>query len=73
MDAYLRTVFVGARNAHVGRLREKVRALSVACWKTASQRFFLKLVVLLHRRRIISARNDAPKTVPHEGLEDFFR
>ena len=70
MDAYLNTVFVGARNVHVGRLRENVRTLSVARWRTGFVHFLLKFVVLRHRRTIISASNDAPKIIPDESLED---
>jgi len=70
MDAYLSTVFVGARNVHVGRLRKNVRTLSVARWRTGIPRFLFELEVLQHRFRIIFARSDAPKTIPDEGLGD---
>ena len=71
MDAYLRTVFVGARNAHVGRLRKNVRALSAAHLQTVSMNFLHNLVVIQHSR-IIFARNHAPKIIPDEGLGDCF-
>ena len=72
MDAYLRTIFVGARNAHVGRLGKNVRALSVAHWRMVSLHFLLKLAVLQRSRKIIFTRNDAPKIIPDESLGDCF-
>ena len=72
MVAYLSTVFLGARNVHVGRLRKNVRTLSVARRRTGLVHFLLKFAVLRHRRTVISASSDAPKTIPDEGLGDRF-
>jgi hypothetical protein len=71
MDAYLNITFLRTRNAHVGRLRKYVRTLSVACWRPEFDYFLLKFAVLIHRRIIIFASNDAPKVIPDEGLGDY--
>ena len=72
MGAYLRTVFLGSRDIHVGRLRRNVRALSVAHPRTVCIYFPHKLVVLQSRARINDARNDAAKIIPDEGLRNCF-
>jgi len=68
MDAYLSTVFVGARNVY--RLRKNVRTPSVAHWRHGNgfPHLLFELEVLQYRSGITSARSDAPKTIPDEGL-----
>ena len=68
MGAYLSADFVGARNVHVGRLRKDVHALGVAYPRTGFLHFSRKLAVLQNRPRIISARSNARKIIPDEGL-----
>ena len=72
MSAYLLGILAGARNVLVGRLRENVRTLSVAHFQTVCFHFFIKFVVLIHRRRIIFSSNDALKILPDERLGDCF-